>query len=208
MGLNLDRMPGAFEEDEPHVDGERGLLILAVANHVEGALHDTDGDRAVLQVDSFGRLRIVGDLDVASTVADDDPDTENPLKVGTRSRFGAVLPVISTTNDKADLISDERRRLHITNAAHAGIATGQKDVDNVAQILMAAAGSNLNGRKFVLAQNRGGQSVFIGATGVTVGTGIELDKKSNIMLELGEYVSLFAIGQNASVDDVRILEAG
>ena len=205
-GLNLDRMPGANGEDTPHTDGDRGLFMLAVANHSEGALHSADGDYAALQVDSLGRLRIIGDLDVASAVADDDPDTENPLKVGSRSRFGAVLPAISATNDKADIISDEYRRMHTINSAQVGIANNNLDIDNVAEVAVRAGGSNLSGRIELLYQNRGGKSVYVGATGLTTANGIEIDKKSSMNLKLGEYVTLFALGSSAVVDDTRVLE--
>jgi len=208
-GLNLDRMPGANEEDSPHVDKDRGLFVLAVANHTEGALHSADGDYAALQVDSSGRLRIVGDLDVVSDVADDSPDTENPLKVGSRSRFGAVLPAISDTNDKADLISDEYRRLYINDSFQVGLAGRASSIDDtLGGTALQSGASVLSGRRFLMIQNRGNTgSIFVGPTGVTEATGIEIDKRSTLSLQIGEEVSLFGIAEATKTEDVRILAA-
>ena len=206
MGLNLDRLPGAYAEDSQHTDGDRGSFILAVANHVEGALHDADGDYAALQVDSLGRLRTVADLDISSEVPDNDTDSENPLKVGSRARFGNPLPAISTSGDKADLISDEYRRIYTHNSAAVNIANGAQSVDNVLETIMNSTGSNLTGRIEVMVQNRGGKSIFVGATGVSAANGIEIDKKSTLNLKLGDRIDLYAIGTSAVVDDVRVLE--
>lgn len=206
MALTLDRMPGAFAEDSAHTDGDRGMFILAVANHTEGALHDTDGDYAALQVDNLGRLRTITDIDLGSSVADDSPDTENPIKMGSRSRFGAVLPAISATNDKADLISDEFRRLYVNNSPNVAMQNAAKSIDNVAEVLLNGGAGNLGGRTWMLVQNRGPKSIYVGATGVSTANGIEIDAKSNLDLKIGEYLNLYAIGSTAAADDVRVLE--
>jgi len=53
-------------EDTAHTSGDFGAMALAVRNDSEGSLVDTDGDYAPLQVDSLGRLRVVGDLDISN----------------------------------------------------------------------------------------------------------------------------------------------
>ncbi len=53
-------------EDSAHVSGDRGIMSLAVRNDTEGSLVGADGDYAPLQVDSSGRLRVIGDLDVSN----------------------------------------------------------------------------------------------------------------------------------------------
>jgi len=55
-----------FAEDTAHTTGDKGNFILAVANHTPGALHDTDGDYAALQVDSSGRLRTISDVTLSN----------------------------------------------------------------------------------------------------------------------------------------------
>jgi len=204
--LGIDRLPSIFEEDTAHTDGDRGQFILAVRNDVEGTLVDADGDYAPLQVDDEGRLRIIGDLDVTSAVADDAPDTENPLKVGSRSRFGAVLPAISDTNDKADLISDEFRRLWINDAAVVGITSGNVSVDNTGSLPLPAVA--LNGRRRIVVQNRSDDSIFVGPSGVSSAIGVEVSRDSNITLEVSEEVIVHAIGTVVAAQDVRVLEFG
>jgi len=208
-GLNLDRMPGAFEEDSAHVDGDRGLQMLSVRQDTAAALAGSDGDYQPLITDDSGRLYVVGDLDVKSDVADDSPDTENPLKVGSRSRFGAVLPAISDTNDKADLISDEYRRLYINDSFQVGLAGRASAIDDtLGGTALQSGASVLSGRRFLMIQNRGNTgSIFVGPTGVTAVTGIEIDKRSTLTLQLGEEVSLFGIAEATKTEDVRILAA-
>jgi hypothetical protein len=56
-------------------------------------------------------------------------------------------------------------------------------------------------------QNNGSQSIFVGPTGVTTATGIEVSKNSTLSLEAGEALAFFAISGTAG-QDVRILELG
>lgn len=52
-------------EDDAHISGESGILGLAVRQDTPGTLVDTDGDRAPLQVDADGNLRVTGDFDAS-----------------------------------------------------------------------------------------------------------------------------------------------
>ena len=61
-----------YAEDSAHTTGDEGTFMLAVANHVEGALHDTDGDYAALQLDSLGRLRTVSDVTLSNLEKEED----------------------------------------------------------------------------------------------------------------------------------------
>ena len=63
-----------YAEDSAHASGAVGDFVLAVRNDTEGSLVDTDGDYAPLQVDSSGRLRVVGDIDVTN-LSEKDEDT-------------------------------------------------------------------------------------------------------------------------------------
>lgn len=59
-------------EDSAHASGDRGIMPLAVRNDSEGSLVSADGDYAPLQVDSSGRLRVVGDIDITNLSEKDE----------------------------------------------------------------------------------------------------------------------------------------
>lgn len=53
---------GFQQEDQPHVDGHAGVMMLGVRNHFSGST--TDGDYAALSVSSYGDLHTVTRKDV------------------------------------------------------------------------------------------------------------------------------------------------
>jgi len=61
------------------------------------------------------------------------------------------------------------------------------------------------GREEVTIQNRGPNSIFIGPTGVTTSTGLEIGKRSNMTLNLGSAVDVFGIS-SAAGNNVRVFE--
>lgn len=69
-------------EDAAHVSGDIGAMALAVRNDVEGSLVDADGDYAPLQVDSSGRLRVVGDIDVTNLSEKNEDDAHSSGDTG------------------------------------------------------------------------------------------------------------------------------
>lgn len=57
-----------YAEDSAHTTGALGTLALGVRNDTPGSLAGTDGDYAVLQLDSAGRLRVAVDAAVSLSV--------------------------------------------------------------------------------------------------------------------------------------------
>jgi hypothetical protein len=206
--VDIVSMSGQFAEDAAHTTGDLGNFMLAVANHTEGALHDADGDYAALQVDSSGRLRVIGDLDLTGDlVGDDEADTEDPLKVGSRTYDqGSALSAVSAAGDKANLASDLYRRIHINQAMNVG---WQVSTASVSTSEAQLAVTPLAGRKKVIIQNRStSNDLYVrNATGVTTANGICIPKKTSMELELGESQAIYSIATGAATD-VRILEAG
>lgn len=190
-------------EDAAHSSGDQGIMGLAVRNDVEGSLVSADGDYAPLQVDSLGRLRIIGDLDVVGNVGDDDADSGNPLKVGSRSHFAsAALAALSANGDRADLLSDAYRRIYINDAPNVGMVAAAVSV-GLTEVALPA--SPLAGRTRMLIQNNGNKPIFVGPTGVTTSTGIEVSKSSTLALEAGQFLALYGISTDAA-QDVRVFE--
>jgi hypothetical protein len=57
----------------------------------------------------------------------------------------------------------------------------------------------------MIIQNNGSKSIFVGPTGVSTTTGLEIGQKASLSLEIGESVDLFAIAATAG-HNVRVLE--
>lgn len=196
---------GIFAEDSAHSSGDKGQFILVVRNDTQGTLAGTDGDYAPLQVDSVGRLRVITDVDLLGDLnGDDDVDSEDPLKVGTRAVTGP-LGQVSASGDKANMISDRYRRLYTLDTANIAVLASQQDVDNAGEVQLAA--SALSGRRKLFIQNlSNSQDIYIGATGVTTADGFQIRRGSTWEFALGADVSFYAVGPSATVADVRLLE--
>lgn len=200
--IGIDNI-GIYAEDSVHITGDLGQFALAVQTASQGALA-ADGDYAPFQVDSQGRLRTVTDLDLAGDlVADDEVDSEDPLKIGYRST-DAALTALSAAGDKSNAISDIYRRLYINDSPNISSATTQVDVDNVAEVALPTTA--LDGRRRMQIQNLGPQDIYIGPTGVAVGDGFRVAKGATESLEIGEHVVLYAISSSATPSDIRVFE--
>lgn len=62
--MSQDITPQIFSqiEDQPHVDGHRGVMMLGVRNHVTGST--TDGDYAAISVSSTGEMQTLARRDL------------------------------------------------------------------------------------------------------------------------------------------------
>lgn len=196
-----------YAEDSASASGNVGAFVLAVRNDVQGTLAGTDGDYAALQLDALGRLRTITDLDLTGDLAgDDDVDTEDPLKVGTRTVTGA-LGSVSAAGDKANMISDIWRRLYVNDTPNIGLSTAAPaGIDNtVGGVDLFPA--VLAGRRNAYVQNReNGKDLFIGATGVTIATGFEVRRGSTWEIPLGPNIALFGITSSAVAADIRTMQ--
>lgn len=194
---------GVFEEDSAHTSGDRGQFVLAVQTASQGALA-TDGDYAPFQVDSQGRLRVIADIDlIGDLVGDDQADTEDPLKVGSRTYDQAsALSAVSAAGDKANLASDLYRRIFVNDAPNISMTAASVSVGLTEVALPASA---LAGRTRIMIQNKGDKSIYLGPTGVTTASGIEVSKGGTFTMELGQAIALFGIS-SAAAQDVRVVQ--
>lgn len=143
------------------------------------------------------------DLDLNQIVADDAPDTENPLKVGSRTyNQGAVLAPVSAAGDKANLASDLYRRVFMNDAPNVAALATAVTVGATAVALPAAA---LAGRMRILIQNVSNNDIWVGDAAVTMASGIKVSKGSTMALEVGQAVVMYAIAAGAG-NDIRVLE--
>jgi hypothetical protein len=198
----VDPSNAEYAEDSPHTSGDVGLHMLSVRQDTLASSTSADGDYASLKVDSLGRLYVAAAI--SGDVADDDPDSGNPLKVGSRAVDGA-LTAISASNDRADLLSDMYRRIWVNPSANISLQSSAVAIDDTAGGTELAA-TPLAGRRKLLIQNQGNGEVYIGQTGVTTATGVELRRRTSLELEIGEDVNIFAICDTGETADLRVLE--
>jgi len=187
-------------EDSAHASGDIGTYVLAVRQDALAADTSADGDYASLKVDALGQLYTVASI--SSAVADDAVDTENPIKVGSRAVDG-LLPAISASGDKANLISDMYRRLFVNSAPNIGFNVAAATVTTTAAELAA---SPLAGRTKIVVQNLGNQAIFVGFDNtVTSANGLRISAGATLELEFGEDLNIWAIASNGS-QSVRVVQ--
>ena len=159
-----------------------------------------DGDYTSLKVDSLGRLYVAAAI--SGDVADDAPDSGNPLKVGSRA-FDGALTAVSASNDRADLLSDMYRRVYVNDSPNINMTVIDAAMNDVAAEIAA---SPLLGRRRMLIQNIGNNEVYLGATGVTTSTGIVLRRRTSVELDLGEDINIFGICDTGETTNLRVMQ--
>lgn len=176
-----------------------GFPIFGIRQDASGSPVSATGDAHPLVFNDDGELKVAADL--TSSVADDSADSGNPIKVGGRaldqaSAWGAVA-----ANDRVDNATDLYRRQLINDAPNISASATAATVTNTEVLL----GTAIAGRLRILIQNNGSLPIFVGQTGVTTATGLEVSKGSTLSLELGESIDLYGIAASGS-QDVRILQ--
>ena len=134
-----------------------------------------------------------GSLQVQGITADDAVDADNPVKIGFKAT-NAALTALSATGDRADAISDLYRRMYINDSPNIACASSAKTVGVAAAQLDSTP---LAGRRRVIIQNNGTKNIYVGPTGVTVGSGLKIAANASLALEIGENVPLYAISGTA-----------
>jgi hypothetical protein len=85
--------------------------------------------------------------------------------------------------------------------ANTAILNTQKDVSTTGALLASQQAN----RKYLYVQNLGNKKCYIGASGVTTGTGIEMGPQTLAELRIGPAVSLHAVASSGT-QDFRIME--
>jgi len=187
-----------FIEESAHLFSDVLLHVGTVVKMDALALPNSDNTYSSFFVDGYGNLKVVLD-----SVADNTPDKYNPIKVGSRAVTGP-LAALSAYDNRADLISDLYRRIYINDSANIGLKSTAFTVSTSQSSLVAVA-SSLGGRRKMIVQNRSTKSIFVGETGVTTLTGLEIRGGVSMSLDIGPDVGLFAIAATAG-NDIRVFE--
>ena len=140
---------------------------------------------------------------VSGDVADDAADAGDPVKVGSRSEWGA-LGALSNDGDRADLVSDKYRRLYINSGSNVAVRNLNVTVGAV-ELELKSGATALEGRRLLMIQNLSNKEIYVGKTGVLATTGLVLAARATISLDVGQDVAVFALGSGTN-QDVRVFE--
>jgi hypothetical protein len=90
-----------FNEDTPHVSGDKGTQLLAVRRDAKTSLVDANGDYAPVQVDANGALIVTGQgaLFGPTEYTTDDPLPTTPTGPHVQTRRSSVLSTTAPADD-------------------------------------------------------------------------------------------------------------
>ena len=188
-----------YSEDDPNSSGSLGAYVLSVRRDALAINTSLDGDYSDFKTNDRGGLWTVP----VGTVADDAADNEYPVKVGSRSTWGA-LAAISADADRANMISDKYRRVYVNNGANIGIEDTAVSITNAAASPLPA--TPLEGRRTLMIQNLSGKAIYIGKTGVTSVNGFRVAAGAAMVLDVGQDNIVYARGDQVASQDIRVLE--
>lgn len=176
-----------------------GFAMFGVRRDASGSPVSADGDAHPLVFNNDGELKVAADL--TSSVADDAPDSGNPIKVGGRAIDGVLTAVAD--NDRVDMATDLYRRQWVNKSSNIAINTIAASVTTTAAEVLATP---LAGRQSVTIQNNGNQDVFLVESGATPKTdGIRIPKQASATYDFGEDINIFLVADSGT-QDVRLLE--
>jgi hypothetical protein len=188
-----------YAEDTASADGDDLMAVAVVREDTLAVSTSATGDYTWLKSNDVGALWVAP----IGNVADDAADSGNPLKMGSRSSWGA-LTAISADDDRADLISDKYRRIYINDSPNIGVEQNTVSVDNTAAVALPTTA--LDGRRRMIIQNLGARQIFIGASDVATTDGLRIAAGATLTLEVGPDVAVYAISGSAVASDVRVFE--
>jgi len=141
---------------------------------------------------------------VGGDIADDGVDGSTlPIKVGSRSRWGALL-ALSNDNDRADLISDKYRRVYVNSGANIGLRNDTVTA-GASELELKSGANRLEGRRLIMVQNLSNKEVYLGKTGVSSTNSLVLAARATISLDVGQDVPVFVLG-SVTGQDIRVVE--
>lgn len=197
--------PGLSDQIQKNT-GAAASSDSVVAANVHG--QDVNAFGMIFNGTTWDRMRGtagVVDVNATSAVADDAVDSGNPMKVGSRAAFGSLLAAISTTGDRADLISDDYRRIWVNMAPNAGGSNAAVAVDTTVGGVPLFA-TPLAGRQRVTVQNlSANKAIYLGFGTVSAANGIRVAGGATWTEMLGKNQVLKAIAESGS-QDVRVLQ--
>lgn len=199
---------GVFQDTSPTLTaGQTGAVRLTSFRAMHNNLRDSSGNELLGQKVMASSIPVVIASDqtpvqVVGNVADNAADSGNPVKIGYRAIVGSPPAAVGASNDRADAISDKFRRIYVNDGADISAKAQNITVGTTA----AALPSALSGRRNLMIQNLGAKAIYIGADNtVTSSNGLKVSSNATLEVEIGEDITLWAIGAGAGLD-VRLFE--
>jgi hypothetical protein len=180
--------------------------IMGIRQDGSGSPVSATGDAHPLVFNNDGELKVAADL--TSSVADDDADSGNPIKVGGRGVSG-LLSALSATGDRFDLLGDLYRRTWVNNSYNIDLKISREIVGATAAEIVSTP---MAGRTSITIQNASNDSVWLGHDGTVTADdsatgGLEIKKNSSYTDSFGENIDIFLISDGAG-RNVKVLEKG
>jgi hypothetical protein len=190
-------LASAYAEDSASANADIGDFVLAVRQDTLASSVSADGDYGAFKINSRGALWAAP----VGTAADNAADSENPVKVGSRALTGSPAAV-SANNNRADLISDDYRRIYVNSGADIAVTHAAVTVGTSAVALPTTAAA---GRRKIYIQNLSNKEIYIGGSGVTTSNGLRVAAGAVFEDEVGDDVALYGIAAAAG-NNVRVFE--
>jgi len=185
------------------IDADTGNIATSTGS-IDTKLTSTNALLTTIDADTSLINTNVANLDSTLTALSKAEDAAHSsgdngvMSLGVRS--DTQVSLASATGDYTPAQYESLGRLRIFDAPDSSVVSAAVTVGTTAVALPA-----LSGRARVMIQNNGNKPLFIGGTGVVVGTGLEVAKGATLSLEAGPNVALFGIS-SAAGQDVRVLE--
>ena len=187
-----------YHEDSPFTNLDIGAYVLSVRQDTLAIDTTLTGDFSSFKVNDRGALWSVP----VGTVADGVADNENPVKIGSKTVWGALVTT-AVNGDRANLISDKFRRVYVNNGANIGIVPQPVTVTDTPVALPTTPQA---GRRQLLIQNLYNRPIYVGGVTVAVTTGFRVAAGATITLEAGQDIAVYAIADAGVSAPCRVLE--
>jgi hypothetical protein len=198
-----------FDKDGDGIDSTTSALWVHlkasdVAINVE--LDHTDGDSVQIG-DGTDIMAINGDGSINAIVTATNLDIRDlsaatdSVSAWTKDGTGTA---IGSTASALNVYVTGSTALTVNDAALANTAVAATPVSTATTATNLVA-SALSARKYLLVQNLGNRSIYVGPSGVTTSSGLRVSSGSTLELRLGAAVSLYGICDSGT-QDTRTLE--
>jgi hypothetical protein len=177
------------------IDTDTGAIATSVAS--------IDTDTSTIAGDTTSMDATLTALSITEDSAGGGGGNEGIAMLAERSDAGGTL--VSADGDMTNLSVDSTGNLRVAASFSVPNASIDQQAVTVGTSEVALPTTAEPGRDSIIIQNLGTSSIFVGKTGVTTSTGLEISKRSSLELSLGPSVTVFGIS-GAAGQDVRVFE--
>jgi hypothetical protein len=199
--VHIDDNSGSITVDATNLDiRDLAYASDSVTAH-QGGTWTIDAITNVVHIDdNSGSITVdATNLDIRDLAYASDSVTAY-LAAGSEIKITDGTDSLAINNDGSINIGNVISVNDAPNAANASVARAMTDV------AAAIPASPLAARRRMLIQNFGGENVFVGPSGVTAASGLEINKGATLALEIGPSNLLYGICATGKSSSLRVLE--